>query len=100
MSPPPRPRRWFRPQISLRTLLVLMSLVGVGLTVYRWPWEEQSQHQIGKNGDIADYVRTANYRRSWRGPPVKHGLERITRNKKVTLEARYEEGLLQGPRRV
>lgn len=100
MSPAPHSRRWFRPQISLRTLLLLMLLVGVGLTVYRWPWEEQSQHQIGKTGDIADYVRTAHYRRSWRGPPVKHGLEQVTRNKKMTLQAQYEEGLLQGPRRV
>lgn len=43
MAPAPHKRRWFRPQISLRTLLLLMLLAGVGLTVYRWPWVETFQ---------------------------------------------------------
>lgn len=96
-------KRRFRWQVSLRMLLILMALVGVSLAIYRWPWEETKQHQIGTEifqGDIADYVTRSTYHRNWRGAPVLHGPKLIQRNKQVRIESNYYDGELHGPRRV
>src|SRR4051794_23862123 len=58
---PATPRR-FRLQFSLRGLLVLMVLVGVGLVIYRWPWEEeeklrQSAFPYSTSVGEADWIR-------------------------------------------
>ena len=39
--------RFFQPRFSLRTLLVLMAVVGVALTIYRWPWKGTKLFQAG-----------------------------------------------------
>jgi antitoxin component YwqK of YwqJK toxin-antitoxin module len=103
MSPTKNSPRRFRLQVSLRVLLLLMAVIGVSLAVYRWPWEETKQHQIGKeffNGDIADYVTTSTWHRNWRGTPVLHGAKLIQRNKQLRVESNYYDGELHGPRRV
>jgi antitoxin component YwqK of YwqJK toxin-antitoxin module len=101
-SPANKPNK-FRLQISLRMLLLLMAAVGVSLAVFRWPWEETKQHQIGKDlfqGDIADYVTKSTYHRNWRGLPVLHGQMLVQRNKQLRVENNYYDGELHGPRRV
>lgn len=59
--------RTFRLQFSLRALLVLMALVGVGIVVYRRPWTVEVEDKESRT--------TSQYRRAWNGKPVKHGVE-------------------------
>lgn len=81
----PVPRRWFRAQFSLRMLLIFMAVVGVGLTVYRWPWEVSSANPH----PLRRQTRTVTYRRGWTGKRLKHGSERIVDDatKLLTYEA-------------
>ena len=93
------PRRRFRLQFSLRVLLALMFLLGVGLAIYRWPWVETKQRQIGnveRAPDIADYRTITTYRRGWNGQPMRHGLEQLFRNQKLIGEANYYDGEQHG----
>lgn len=101
------PRR-FRLQLSLRTLLVLMALVGVGLAVFRWPWVETTTQEVRDKLTIDP--RTSNvhyrfelrttYRRDWRGQPVKNGPAQIWRDGQLWHDAHFYEGELNGLRRV
>ncbi|WP_254511779.1 hypothetical protein [Anatilimnocola floriformis] len=73
-------RSW-RFQFGLRALLLLMTVVGIGLTIYRWPWEE---------GGLGF---SSHYHRGWNGKPVKHGWETRGYSKKTHLVERFfDEG--------
>ena len=67
MSTASSPSR-FRLQFSLRALLLLTLLVGVGLTVYRWPWKVEKVNALG-------LTTTTTYHRGWNGKSLRHGLE-------------------------
>lgn len=66
-------------------MLLLMAAVGVGLTVFRWPWEVSSTD----SNPLRSQTRTVTYRRGWSGQRLKHGSERIVDNptKLLTYEA-------------
>lgn len=96
----------FRLQFSLRMILLMMALVGVALTIYRWPWVESdfAYQTIGDeiSGEKArnEFERRITYHRDWRGRAVKHGVEQSLLNGKVWHEAHYYDGELNGRRRV
>src|SRR6478735_5815076 len=104
MFPPISFMRNWRWQFSLRALLLIMAVVCVALTVYRWPWVEitqQSPDPIPGNdpfGDVSSprtqYLTT--YRRDWRGRPVKHGLSQYRYNDVLVDESHYYDGELHG----
>src|SRR5690349_21236113 len=97
-TPPRRP--WFRLQFSLRAVLVLMALVGIGLVIYRWPWERVLNFPLDKAegfaipldsglfhgalGPAPDFREekaiparvVTTFRRDWRGKPIAHGPHR------------------------
>ncbi|WP_254507730.1 toxin-antitoxin system YwqK family antitoxin [Anatilimnocola floriformis] len=112
MTNPTSPNRNCRPQFTLRLLLIITAVIGIGLMVYRWPWTAETS--LGKAEGWArsaegkflpgskDYeiVRRNVYRRDWRGQAVKHGLEQSFRNGELWQEAHYYDGVLHGPRRV
>src|SRR5690348_8894961 len=124
MSPATRPRRWFRPQISLRALLLLMMLAGVGLTVYRWPWVETIQREtidlltlslqlqylepgadakllpLREDNPLPPYVEKTTFRRNWRGEKMKHGLTQKFSNGQLWCEQYFYEGERHGAERA
>ncbi|WP_254507492.1 toxin-antitoxin system YwqK family antitoxin [Anatilimnocola floriformis] len=88
-------------QFSLRALLVLMTCIGIGLTVYRWPWVETRESRLPDIELLAQgrflfsdeawrcdsidimilpYIGEENHRltttlrRSWNGRPLRHGV--------------------------
>lgn len=96
-----------RLQFSLRMLLVLMVLIGAGLTIFRWQWVESEISTMvlrsGANGEpprMHTFERRTTYRRNWHGQPVKHGLEQTLRDGKIWQETTYFEGQRQGPRKA
>jgi hypothetical protein len=78
-------KRGLRLQFSLRALLLLVTLVGLGLTYYRWPWEE--------TGVLSDQeTKTTTYRRAWNGRRVKHGRQFIVgKNQRLVHEVVYHD---------
>jgi hypothetical protein len=127
MTLPVNKPRTFRLQFSLRMLLLLMAVVGVGLTIFRWPWVDVEQHfetvlvQQGDSystdpfGDRPQFVKEApppveqrklvwerrtSYRRNWRGAAVKHGPAEFWIDGKLRNEYQYYENQLHGRRRV
>ncbi|WP_254512475.1 hypothetical protein [Anatilimnocola floriformis] len=64
---------WLRPQFSLRALLLLFLVVGVGLRIYRQPWQERERSGFSRASGY--HGRTVSYRKDWQGKPVKHGVE-------------------------
>lgn len=74
--------RFLRPQFSLRTLLVLTTVVAVGLMVFRWPWTVERQRFIGSLGPkdssltnaVQPYRGRITVRRAWNGKPEQHGV--------------------------
>lgn len=99
---PPTPRRPFRLQVSLRVLLLLMAVVGVGLTIFRWPWVEDSKLavQFPAAGTVHPFAQRTTYRRGWTGKPEKHGLEQVRDGERLVHEAYFYDGQLNGPRRA
>ena len=62
--------RFLRLQFSLRTLLASITLVALGLTIYRWPWTvETFDHQTNRQPVLV----ITTWRRGWSGKPEKHG---------------------------
>ena len=66
VSAPSRPRgpKW-RLQFSLRLLLLSITATGIGLAIFRWPWEEVHHG--------SSTITTTNYRRAWNGTALRHG---------------------------
>lgn len=98
-SHPPR----FRLQFSLRMILALMAVIGVGLAVFRWPWVEESNHELPTYVYLRSnvwYQRRITYRRNWRAQPVKNGPQQTWYAGRLRHEAHYYEGELHGPRRL
>src|SRR5262245_61829315 len=62
-----------RLQFSLRALLLVMFLFGVGLTWYRWPWVVT---RTLPSHSIFEAKQTTTYRRGWNGAALKHGLQK------------------------
>src|SRR5262245_34922987 len=115
MEPPSSPPRRLRWQLSLRMLLFLMLLVGIGLTVFRWPWVEIKQRDVvshplpvnpfssappEKQEVLYSYEQRTTFRRNWRGQPVRHGVEQFWRDGRLWHDAHYYDGDLHGPQRV
>ncbi len=115
-SPPLKPfRLQFRLQFSLRMMLLLMAAIGLALMVYRWPWVETSQGpttstywtvdpSTGRRSIQHELVgeiecRTT-YRRNWRAWHVMDGPEQIWRDGRLSHEAIYSDGQLNGKRRA
>lgn len=84
---PAKPARRNFLQISLRWLLILVTLGAVVLAIYRWQWEKV---QIQSTSiDEPEKVLVTTYHYGWDGKPIKHGPERA-----FELEAaRGKEGL-------
>jgi hypothetical protein len=98
---PPIAQRRFRLQISLRMLLALMFLVGVGLTIFRWPWVEVDQivEYTGSGRELATIERRITYRRNWRAEKVKNGLSQSFVENRLQSEEHYYEGEFHGAQR-
>lgn len=88
-------------QISLRMLLLLMFLVGVGLTIFRWPWVEVDQivEYTGSGRELATIERRTTYRRNWRAEKVKNGLSQSFVENRLQSEEHYYEGEFHGAQR-
>lgn len=81
-----RPKLW-RLQFSLRALLLLITLGGCGLWVYRWPWQVT---RLSANLEST----TTTYRRSWNGTPLKHGRQIVVgENRQLLNEVVYHDGI-------
>ena len=96
-----------RLQFSLRMLLVLMVIIGAGLTIFRWQWVESdlSTMVLGSeaNGETPrthTFERRTTLRRNSSGQPVKHGVEQTLRDGKIWQETTYYDGQQQGMRRA
>lgn len=87
---------WQRFQFSLRWLLALTTVVGIGLTFYRWPWTTE-RIATGDPYERPAVVITT-WRRGWNGKPEKHGYElAVELEMHRGTESRYVNGeLLQG----
>lgn len=79
-----------RLQFHIRTLLLVMVVVGGGITVFRWPWTVTTHNEH-------ETVVTP-YRRSWSGTAVKHGIELSTDKNSGTVRKWYVEGELRRER--
>src|SRR5687768_12125711 len=93
MSNETKSRRRIRLQFSLRAILVLMALVGVALTIYRWPWVETKEIDDPVDGRV---TQSTTYRRGWRGKTNKYGLRTSifrgpSRSQRGHTKLRYEE---------
>jgi hypothetical protein len=66
--------RFLRLQFSLRTLLASITLVALGLTVYRWPWHVETLKNDPQGLRPPSIVITP-WRRAWNGKPEKHGTQ-------------------------
>lgn len=111
------PRRRFRLQFSLRALLAFMFIMGLAITIYRWPWEETRPRTIRSGGlwgrqwwqppgedhfdPSVDYgvTETTTYRRGWNGVPLRDGLQRIYVRGRLVEERPYRNGALSGTNR-
>jgi len=105
----PRRLHW---QLSLRMMLLLIALVGVGLTVYRWPWVESEWVDVPKPTDpfgnqpaeappvLWRYEQRTTFRRNWRAQAVRNGVEETWRDSRLWRASHYYEGELHGPQRV
>ena len=76
-------------QFSLRLVFTLMTLLSVGLVVYRWPWVED--HGGGSY---------STYRRGWNGKKLHHGRSRwegqdAPSQRHVIIENWHENGRLR-----
>lgn len=124
MNLPVNNPRTFRLQFSLRMLLLLMAVVGVGLTIFRWPWVDVEQHfETVINLYSTDpfdglpsrdmqaarppvpqqklvWEKRTSYRRNWWGDAVKHGPAEFWIDGKLRREYQYYENQLQGRLRV
>jgi hypothetical protein len=95
------PFRYLR--FSLRTLLLLITLVAVAITIYRWPWEKKQEGERWRIGSASGpsrlyaHVENITYRRGWNGQPEIHGPKRIWHDDRLRFIANYYEGELHGP---
>ena len=69
-----------RRQFSLRTLLLLMAIVAVGVAVFRWPWVETTVEDLE--------TTSTTYRRAWYFVPLRDGRSWTVDN--VTGQTTYE----------
>ena len=81
-----------RLQFSIRALLLLMTVVGVGFVVYRWPWTVTKETPL--------VTTTTQYRRGWNGKALKHGRETIAYFDGIYVESWYDDGELRRERTV
>lgn len=79
-----------RLQFSIRALLLLMTVVGAALVIYRWPWTVNS-------GNVLVTI-TTQYRRGWNGKALKHGLETKYFHDGIYVESWYHDGELRRER--
>jgi len=105
--------RTFRPQFTLRLLLLAMALFAIALGVWRWPWVEEvaaydtqrvkppgydEDSRVAWNTPVKS-IATARipFHRGWNGAPLKHGLlEAFYSDGRLMLQQPWRDGLLHG----
>jgi hypothetical protein len=92
-------KRGFRLQISLRMLLLLMLFVGVGLTIFRWPWVEEDRIPDPLSREPGIIERKITYRRNWRGKKIKNGLSQTFVENRLQSSEHFYKGEYHGSQR-
>jgi hypothetical protein len=92
-TPVPAPRgRRLRPQFSLRVVLVLFVVCGVGFAIcHYWPYE---QSEISPQNPEVRIATT--WQQTWSGAKAQVAESRYFREKRIRLES-FENGVLHGP---
>jgi hypothetical protein len=97
---PTRKRRLWRPQFSLRVLLIALSLFAIGFPIwYRWPYQDVLEERDPTTGAVT-LRRISDWQRQWGGERLLHGKSEVHHlwgGGEIVITTHYVHGNRQGP---